>query len=230
MNRAEVIGKSGFPFFLMRLIVFGLFGAMIGTLFGTNVFLAYMCVLFILYVYFRVKRVEANKRRQRAFMRKKDKKHDVVMECGRWGDFLFVYVFGVYLAADSDNPEEIKHMIYDVVRIIRSVETKGKLPKGRLYSEQVANYVRTLGFDAETCKWACETEVLSDISFLINLGYSREPRSMGEWVSVIQTREKAEGRTVYHSSYIQRVAGRIETLAEEIQIENIRAGGFKAIV
>ena len=230
MSRAEVIGKSGFPFFLMRLIVFGLFGAVIGTLFGTTGFLVFVGLLFVLYVYFRVRKVEANKRRQRAFMRKKEKKHDVVMECGRWGDFLFIYIFGVYLAADADEPTDVKDMIFDVVRIIRSVEENGKLPKGRLYSEQVAYYVRTLGFDAETCKWVCGSEVLADISALINFGYSREPRGMSEWITVIQTREKAQDRTVYHESYIYRVITRVEALSEEIQIENIKAGGFKSIV
>ena len=134
MSRAEVVGRAGLPFTLLRLLLIGLFGAIVATLFGSTVFYVFLTFAMILCLYMRVKRIESNKRRQRAFMRKRKKVREVDMDCGRWGDYIFVRVFGITLAADADNPAHIKEMIFDVVRAIRSIEDNGKLPKGKFYS------------------------------------------------------------------------------------------------
>lgn len=229
MNEIELMGNSGTPYLLMKLLILFIIGAVVVTIGGYYAFLVYILVVVIVYVIYKIKKLEANKRRQRAFMRAVKKKRKVEMLCGRWGDFYYINVFGIDLAADSTEPLEIKEMIVDVIRIIRSLEEDGKLPKGKLYSERVAYLVQELGLDAETCEWLCETEVLSDIDFLIRMGYSREPRNMKEWIEVIQGRAKADGRVVYNSSYIARVINKVEALAEQVQIENIKAGGFKTI-
>lgn len=226
MDKARVINRLNIPYFLIKITIGGIFCIVMAMLFGKYGFLFFISLLFIFYLFLRRRRFNTNIRRQKSFMMKRSKVRSVDLDCGRWGDFFVVDIFGVNLAADVSSPEEIKEMIFDVVRIIRGIEYNGKLPKGKLFSEEVANLVSGLGFDAQSCKWKCESEILSDISYLVGLGYGKEPQSMSEWVSVIQHREKSENRTVYNSSFIVRVIRKVESLAIDMQIENIKAGGI----
>ena len=211
--------------FLLRGLIIVIFVAILVALFAEYGFYIGGGIVVGYYLFARYWRVRSLKRELEDFLRDRYKRRNISMDVGRWGDFIYVNIFGIYFAAYYKSKEDMKHMVADVVYTCKDISDEGKLPKGKLYSEVTADLVRTLGVDNDWIEWKCKTEVYSDIQYLLKLGFSREPKLMNDWIKVLQIVEKESGRTVYHQSFLQRVINEVEEKAANVQSESIRAGG-----